>query len=174
MKSSNAMRVSLVAPVNKHVQACSHLGQVQERRRQRKEWGEWCTQAGSGHAQKAFSFLRVSEYRPEDVVGAGPCMSPSLPRGMEAEVEHWSKAWDATPNKAPLPSRASMCPIPVPPPAHPEVIRAIARRFTMRTCTPDGRHPRHYSLLSAGALEALSLIFHIMGVLGTAPTSIQM
>eukprot|EP00959_Pyramimonas_sp_CCMP1952_P202150 4226983-Pyramimonas_sp.AAC.1 len=44
----------------------------------------------------------------------------------------------------------------------------------MRTCTPDGMHPRHYSLLSAGALEALSLIFHIMDVLGTAPTSIQL
>eukprot|EP00959_Pyramimonas_sp_CCMP1952_P394904 8274275-Pyramimonas_sp.AAC.1 len=67
-----------------------------------------------------------------------------------------------------------MCPMPVLPPPDPEVIRSISRRFKMHTCTPDGMHPRHYSLLSSGALEALSLIFHIMDVLGTAPTSIQM
>eukprot|EP00959_Pyramimonas_sp_CCMP1952_P193278 4041622-Pyramimonas_sp.AAC.1 len=85
MKSSNAMRVSLLAPVIKFVQACPQLGQVQERRRQRKAWEEWCSSAGSGHAQKAFSFLRGSEYRPEDVVGMGSCMSTSLPRRMDAE-----------------------------------------------------------------------------------------
>eukprot|EP00959_Pyramimonas_sp_CCMP1952_P358493 7506073-Pyramimonas_sp.AAC.2 len=85
MKSSNAMRFSLLAPVIKFAQACSELGQVQERRRQRQEWEEWCSLAGSGHVQKAISFLRGSEYRPEDVVGVGSCMSSSLPRRMEAE-----------------------------------------------------------------------------------------
>eukprot|EP00959_Pyramimonas_sp_CCMP1952_P059719 1247316-Pyramimonas_sp.AAC.1 len=82
-------------------------------------------------------------------------MSSSLPRRMEAEVEHWSKAEDAKPDKAPPPSRASLCPLPIPPPTDPEVIISISRRFKMRTCTPDGMHPRHYSLLSTGALEAL-------------------
>ena len=53
-------------------------------------------------------------------------------------------------------------------------IRAASKTFKKKTSiTHDGMHPRHFSLLSDEALEALAIIFETMECLGTMSTELR-
>ena len=50
-----------------------------------------------------------------------------------------------------------------------EGLRQASKAFKKRTCAVDGWHPRHYSLLSDGALSCLGWLPHMCEVLGDFP-----
>ena len=56
----------------------------------------------------------------------------------------------------------------------PEVIRKVAASFDGNTAqTFDGYHPRHYALMSDGALRCVGLMWAIMEACGMRPTQLQ-
>ena len=54
-----------------------------------------------------------------------------------------------------------------------KLAQKTASTFKKATCTPDGVHPRHFSLLSPRGLEALSWILWTIDALGQCPEQIQ-
>ena len=54
-----------------------------------------------------------------------------------------------------------------------ECIRAVSASFKSQTSCVDGFHPRHYSLLSIGLLEALVRLFRIFEAIGQWPRDEQ-
>eukprot|EP00974_Lingulodinium_polyedra_P049718 4781207-Lingulodinium_polyedra.AAC.1 len=53
-------------------------------------------------------------------------------------------------------------PLPVPKPPSPKELRAVSLSFKLDTTEPDGFHPRHFAMLSDGALRVLGGLYAVM------------
>jgi hypothetical protein len=133
-------------------------------------------QGGGGAAHryaKPLEAVRVAS-------AADDCGTPSACPAvlLQADYRKWVEVWGASPTS---PSgRHSENPGPSPildgdlevqrwlgvqpqgqmPPLTVEEVRAAALRFKLRTCTPDGWHPRHIALLPHALLAALVQLYH--------------
>eukprot|EP00959_Pyramimonas_sp_CCMP1952_P012842 271524-Pyramimonas_sp.AAC.1 len=55
----------------------------------------------------------------------------------------------------------------------PEEIKRVSKRFKPNACQPDGRHPRHYSLLSDDTRLVFGKLLLLMEMRGQNPSSVQ-
>jgi len=143
-----------------------------------EQWLEWVDKATLGGAKAGHSFIKnqpkwrasTTSCEFEGGVSGRPCDI------LSGERKNWSKVWDDKGlnakdiddaigwSKTALPRLGDISP---------EAIRVASASFKENTAVVDGWHPRHFGLLSNGALWALANILNTIELLGEFPEVMQ-
>ena len=146
-----------------------------EWRSSNEAWTLFCQTACEGGAKAAHAFVQAPVQWSSDPTTLGEDgveWTASVTARLGREREAWCKCWDATETREP-----KELPIFPPSPLEPRLDLKKAQKtascFKKATCTPDGVHPRHFSLLSERGLEAVSWILWTIDALGQCPEQTQ-
>ena len=95
-----------------------------------------------------------------------PCEEDVLHNEELAYAELWCAGEDPGDEDEDLPVYTPKMPL-----LTPEAIRAVSRRYKVKTATPDGIHPRHFATMSDATLRAFALLMGIYEAICDAPPS---
>ena len=138
-------------------------------------WTDFCELACEGGAKAGHAYVRAPVPWTSDPTRLGEegeewsaCITARLAR----ERQCWKECWGATEEPHPA-SYPSFNPFPLKPRVSADLVCRASSGFKNSTCTPDGVHPKHFSLLSAGGLEALTWVIWAIDVVGQMPSQTQ-
>eukprot|EP00959_Pyramimonas_sp_CCMP1952_P303539 6351959-Pyramimonas_sp.AAC.1 len=141
----------------------------------RSSWKAWCEEAMSSTTGKAvYAYLKGRGEQSVEVVEDAAGYTSCLTSHLTSQTSLYSSIWNAASEPMPEPeSLQNRPPMPIPSPVSEESIRKASSTFKHATCQPDGLHPRHFSMVSAGGRNVMASLFTVMDILGEAPKPVQ-
>ena len=138
-------------------------------------WKEWVHQALDGGASKAHKYVKEPEaWVPDEVVTPQGIISAAPKDLLDYQVKFWINIWTegGKLKKFEWPKEQEcneeMRPITA------EDVRSASSHFSTRTSgSPDGWHPRHYSLLGVKSREELAKILNMIENKGELPSQAE-
>ncbi len=146
--------------------------EYEEGREEQLKWKNWLKEGMNCGAANAHAFSRLpGDWQPTEQVNAAGIISSEPGEILEGTRENYADKWQAAQQgiKYAWPQRDAL------PRLSPAQLRGASRNIKKKTkATFDGFHPRHFGMLSEGALLALAAILEMVELLGAWPAQLDL